>query len=132
MSYCIRTIDQVPGTPTVEGPQLTFRVGQVTAREIVRARVRIEVNRHNSTLQPKRHLGLIDTPEEEKVLNSPRRERVRDLDPESQIEVALDSVRCGRVIILFNGEQVSDLDAPLMVTPVSEARFLRLVPLVGG
>jgi hypothetical protein len=120
VSYCIRTIDQVPGTPTVEGPQLTFRVGQVTAREIVRARVRIEVNRHNSTLQPKSHLGL------------PRRERVRDLDPESQIEVALDSIRRGRVIILFNGEQVSDLDAPLMVTPVSEARFLRLVPLVGG
>ena len=132
MSYCIRTIDQVPGTPTVEGPQLTFRVGQVTAREIVRARVRIEVDRHNSTPQPKSHLGLIDTPEEENVLNSPRRERVRDLDPESQIEVALDSIRRGRVIILFNGEQVSDLDAPLMVTPVSEARFLRLVTLVGG
>jgi hypothetical protein len=94
--------------------------------------VRIEVDRHNSTPRPKSHLGLIDTPEEEKVLNSPRRERVRDLDPESQIEVALDSIRRGRVIILFNGEQVSDLDAPLMVTPVSEARFLRLVPLVGG
>ena len=132
MSFCIRTVDQAPGTPTVEGPKLTFRVGQVTVREIVRARVRIEVDRHNSTLQPKSYLGLIDTPEEEKALNAPRHERARDLDPESQIEVALDSVRRGRVIILFNGEQVSDLDALLMVTPVSEARFLRLVPLVGG
>ena len=127
-----RSASSVIPTAAANGAQLTFRVGQVTAREIVRARVRIEVNRHNSTLQPKCHFGLIDTPEEEKVLNSPRRERVRDLDPESQIEVALDSIRRGRVIILFNGEQVSDLDAPLMVTPVSEARFLRLVPLVGG
>jgi hypothetical protein len=33
---------------------------------------------------------------------------------------------------MFNGVQVSDLDAPLLVTPVSEARFLRLVSLVGG
>ena len=31
-----------------------------------------------------------------------------------------------------NGTQVDDLDAPLQVTPVSEARFLKLVPLVGG
>jgi len=28
--------------------------------------------------------------------------------------------------------QVRDLDDPLVVTPVSEARFLKLVPLVGG
>jgi hypothetical protein len=33
---------------------------------------------------------------------------------------------------MFNGVQVSDIDAPLLVTPVSEARFLQLVPLVGG
>ena len=132
MSFCIRTIDQVPGTPIVEGPQLTFRVGQVTAREIVRARVRIEVDRHNSTLQPKSHLGLIDTPEEENVLNSPRRERARDSIPRARSRLRWIPIRRGRVIVLFNGEQVSDLDALLMVTPVSEARFLRLVPLVGG
>jgi hypothetical protein len=116
----------------VEGPQLSFRVGQVTAREILRARVRIEVERHNSELQPRGHIGLIETPKEEQELNAPRRERPPALDTESQIEVALDAVRRGRVIILFNGQQVSDLDAPLMLTPVSEARFLRLVPLVGG
>ncbi len=94
--------------------------------------MRIEVDRHNSTLEPKSHLRLIDTPEEELALNAPRRELPRSLDPESQIEVALDPVRRGRVILLFNDEQVSDLDAPLMVTPVSEARLLRLVPLAGG
>jgi hypothetical protein len=41
-------------------------------------------------------------------------------------------VRKRRVVILFNGAQVDDLDAPLVLTPISEARFLRLVPLVGG
>jgi len=36
------------------------------------------------------------------------------------------------VILLFNGVQVEDIDAPLMLTPVSETYFLRLVPLAGG
>ena len=58
--------------------------------------------------------------------------RRRPLDAERQIEVALEAVRKGRVIIMFNGVQVRDLDDPLVVTPVSEARFLKLVPLVGG
>jgi hypothetical protein len=67
---------------------------------------------------------------EECELNGPRRRR--ELDADRQVEVALEAVRMGRVIILFNGVQVEDLDADLLVTPVSEARFLRLVPLVGG
>jgi hypothetical protein len=132
VAVSLKTVDQVPGRPTVEGPRLSFRIGQVTAREIVRARVCIEVERHNGALQPRDHLGLIETPREERELNAPRPVRPPLLDVESQIEVALDAVRRGRVINLFNGEQVCDLDAPLVVTPVSEARFLRLVPLVGG
>ena len=132
MTFLLKTVDQAPGAPTVEGPQLSFRMRQVTAREIVRARVLIEVDRHNGALQPRSLVGLVERPRAERELNTPRPERPRPLDPESQIEVALEAVRRGRVILLFNGEQVSDLDAPLTVTPVSEARFLRLVPLVGG
>ena len=128
----LKTVDQVPGSPIMEGPQLSFRVGTVTAREIVRARVRVEVARHNSEQRPRTFLDLIDTPQAERDLNGPRERNARPLDAESQIEAALEAVRRGRVIILFNGEQVSDLDAPLLVTPVSEARFLRLVPLAGG
>lgn len=133
MSFQLKTVDQVPGAPTVEGPRLTFRVGRVTLREIVRARVRIEVDCHNANLEPRSRIGLIETPRVEQELNGPRREQPRPpLAIESQVDAALDAVRKGRVIVLFNGEQVSDLDAPLLVTPVSEARFLRLVPLVGG
>jgi len=36
------------------------------------------------------------------------------------------------VILMFNGVQVEDIEVPLLITPVSEARFLKLVPLVGG
>jgi hypothetical protein len=132
VAVILETVDQVPGSSTVKGPRLSFRVAEVTAREIVRTRVRIEVERHNSDPQPSRFVGLIEPPKEEQALNGPRRERPRRLDVESQIAAALEAVRRGRVIILFNGEQVGDLDAPLLVTPVSEARFLRLVSLAGG
>jgi hypothetical protein len=132
MTVILKTIDQVPGAPTVEGPHLSFQVGRVTAREIVRARVRAETERHNSEREPSKFAGLVQPPEEERQLNPKRPELPRALDAERQIEVALEAVRKGRVIILFNGEQVTDIDAPLIVTPVSEARFVKLVPLVGG
>ena len=132
MTVVLKTIDQVPGAPIVEGPVLSFQVGRVTAREIVRARVAAEVERHNASASRAEFAGLLQPPEVERQLNAQRAELPRPLDAERQIEVALEAVRTGRVIILFNGEQVSDIDAPLIVTPVSEARFLRLVPLVGG
>ena len=132
MTIILKTIDQVPGASAVDGPELSFQVGRVTLREIIRARVVSEVERHNSEHQPRQFVGLVQPPLEEQQLNPRRAELPRPLDAERQIEVALEAVRKGRVIILFNGEQVTDIDAPLIVTPVSEARFLRLVPLVGG
>jgi hypothetical protein len=131
MTAILKTIDQSPGSPTTQGPQLSFKTGQVTVREIVCARVRIEVERHNSDPKPRPFVGLVNVPLEELTLNRVR-ERPRELNAERQIEVALEAVRNGRVIVLFNGEQVTDMDAPLVLTPVSEACFLKLVPLVGG
>src|SRR5262249_47275914 len=132
MSVVLKTVDQVLGSPKTEGPRLSFPVGRITAREIVRERVRLEVERHNSSEPHCGFVSLIAPAKEERELNVPRGPKRRPLDAERQIEVALEAVRKGRVVILFNGAQVSDLDTPLVVTPVSEARFLRLVPLVGG
>lgn len=132
MSIVLNTIDQVPGAAASEGPQFTFEVGAITARDIVRARVQEEVARYNTADGPRFFVGPIAPAPAERELNAPRRTHRPALDVEHQIETALAAVRAGRVIILFNGEQVKDLDAPLPVTPVSEARFLKLVPLVGG
>ena len=132
MTVMLKTLDQVPGTGTVEGPQLSFQAREVTAREIVRARVEAEVERYNNADEPPRFVGLVTPAEPERALNGPRRERRPPLDTERQIEVALEALRKRRVILLFNGVQVEDIDAPLLLTPVSEARFLRLVPLAGG
>jgi hypothetical protein len=131
MSVMLKTIDQVLGART-EGPQLSFPAREVTARDIVRARVQAEVERYNKADAPSGFVGLVTPSEQECALNGPRRERRPPLDAERQIEVALEALRKRRVILLFNGIQVEDIDAPLVITPVSEARFLRLVPLAGG
>jgi hypothetical protein len=133
MSVVLNTVDQVLGAARSAGPQLSFPVDRITARDIVRARVLMEVHRYNNASAfADNALNLTIPADEEHALNGPRRSRRRELNAERQIEVALEAVRKGRIIIMFNGVQVSDLDAPLLVTPVSEARFLRLVPLVGG
>jgi hypothetical protein len=132
MSILLKTLDQVPGVGTTDGPALAFAARQTSARAIVRARVAAEVARYNETEEPSGLVGWLAPPEPELVLNGPRRERRRPLDVERQVEVAFEAIRRRRVVLLFNGAQVEDLDAPLTITPVSEARFLRLVPLVGG
>jgi hypothetical protein len=132
MGVALRTIDQVLGAAATEGPRLLFAVSSITAREIVCSRVRTEVERYNSDPSPRVFASLITPAHQECELNGPQRPQRRPLDVERQIEVALDAVRKGRVIIIFNGVQVRDIDAALEVTPVSEARFLKLVPLVGG
>lgn len=132
MTIMLKTLDQVPGIGTVEGPPLSFHAREVSAREIVRARVAAEVARYNSTDELPSPIGWVAPAEPERTLNGPRRERRRPLDTERQIDVALEAIRKRRVILLFNGVQVEDIDAPLLLTPVSEARFLRLVPLAGG
>ena len=131
MTVILKTMDQVPGASSVHGPELSFKAPTVTARDIVRARVEAEVERYNSDEGRQSFVGLVAPAQVERDLNGPPRQR-RPIDAERQIDVALEAIRKGRVILMFNGVQVEDIDAPLMITPVSEARFLKLVPLVGG
>ena|SRR5271166_5843712 len=130
MTVTLETIDKVVGLPEVQGPRLTFRLDRVTPREIVAARVRAECERAG------RVENIFSLPfepsERELALNGPRRLKPVEVDVDRQIEVALDAASAGRVIMLFNGTQISGLDEPLAISPFSEATFLRLVPLAGG
>jgi len=132
MTVILKTMDQVPGASSVHGPELSFRAPTVTARDIVRARVEAEVERYNNDQERRPFVGLVAPADVESALNRPLRQGRRPINTEHQIEVALEAIRKGRVILMFNGAQVEDIDAPLLITPVSEARFLKLVPLVGG
>lgn len=48
MTVMLKTLEQLPGVGTIEGPPLSFQSREVSAREIVRTRVAAEVARYNS------------------------------------------------------------------------------------
>jgi hypothetical protein len=132
MELTLETVDKVAGLPKTQGPSLTFSLDRVTPREIVRARVRAECGRiaaGGSIFAP-----LVPATARESLLNGPRvsKRAPEDPDVEAQIALALEAVESGRVIVLVNGAQIHDLDAPVPISPYGEVTFLRLVPLAGG
>jgi hypothetical protein len=46
--------------------------------------------------------------------------------------MAIEAVEKRPIIMLLDGRQVTNLDEKFVLTPASEARFVRLVPLRGG
>jgi hypothetical protein len=130
MALILETVDKVVGLPEIPGPDLTFSLDRITAREIVSARVRAECERISEGGSI--FAARVIPDEREVLLNGPRPKTASKPEVERQIEIALDAVACGRVIVLFNGTQVADLDEPLPTASRSTVTFLRLVPLAGG
>lgn len=130
MSIVLRITDKELGAAEIVAPDLLVPLLTISAREILRLRVEAEVERYNATGGTS-HLLIQPAPRESK-LNGTREARFRELKIEPQIAVAIEAVEKRRVIMLLNGRQVSNLDETFFLTPGSEARFIRLVPLVGG
>ena len=110
---------------------ITLESGQTTVRELIRCRVRQEVERHNQNL-PETYRGLVQPEESEQILNGFRMNTRRPLDWEAQFRSACSSFETNGFLVLVDGLQVTGLDDPLEVQPGSEVEFLKLVPLVGG
>src|SRR5215510_6287548 len=85
MTMMLKILDQTPGIGTVE-------VREVSAREIVRARVEAEVARHNSAEVSPGFVRWATPAGPERALNGARRERRRPLDLERQVEVAFEAL----------------------------------------
>ena len=102
-----------------------------TARELIRVRVRQEVETYNQSL-PEVFQGLVQPEESERTLNGFRMKTKRPLDWEVQYKGACSSFERNGFLVLVDGRQVSDLDERIELRQDSEVRFLKLVPLVGG
>jgi hypothetical protein len=130
MSIMLRITDKELGAAEIVAPDLLVPLLTISAREILRLRVEAEVERYNVT-RGASHL-LIQPAPRESELNGSRKARFRELKVAPQIALAIEAVEKCRVIMLLNGRQVTSLDETFLLTPDSEARFIRLVPLVGG
>ncbi len=104
---------------------------RITARDLIRTRVREEVARHNAEPAPVFH-GLVQPTDSEATLNGYDLRSRRLLDWEEQADAAERAFSRNGFILLVDDRQVESLDEVLDLTADSDVAFLRLVPIVGG
>lgn len=131
MPVTVQVWDEVlPGSRT-SAEAVTLPQSTATARDLIRSRVRQEVERYNQT-QPELFRGLVQPEESEQTLNGFRLKARRPLVWETQVERACASFERNGFLLLVNGRQVESLDEIIELRPESQIEFVKLVPLVGG
>jgi hypothetical protein len=107
----------------------------ISARELVRLRVREEVARFNA--EPSRRLdrftGLVRPVDAEVELNGYRTgDAGRRVDWERQADIAERAFRRNGFVLLVGERQIDDLSETVDLTADPVVSFIKLVPLVGG
>ncbi|MFD1543842.1 hypothetical protein [Nonomuraea guangzhouensis] len=104
---------------------------RISARELVRLRVREEVARYNAA--PSRHFhGLIKPSDAEAELNGYRMPTARKLNWERQADAAEAAFARNGFLLLVGDRQIEDLDTEIDLIADPVVSFVKLVPLVGG
>lgn len=112
-------------------PDLPDLPDRISARELVRLRVREEVARHNAA--PSHHFrGLVKPSDAEAELNGYRMRTARELDWERQADAAEAAFARNGFLLLVGDLQIVDLDTEIDLTADPVVSFVKLVPLVGG
>ncbi|MFC5824403.1 hypothetical protein [Nonomuraea insulae] len=104
---------------------------RITARELVRLRVREEVARHNAD-PAARFTGLVRPVEAEAELNGYRAGPRRRVEWERQADVAERAFQHNGFLLLVGDRQIDDLSETIDLTVDPVVSFVKLVPLVGG
>lgn len=104
---------------------------RLTARELIRQRVKQEVAKFNAQRSNVFH-GLVQPTETERELNGYRLKKFRTLDWERQFAAAVKSFEANGFFMLIDGKQVESLEEELELDSSTQVQFVKLVPLVGG
>src|SRR5262245_56256021 len=113
--------------------KLTLNVAgeRITVRDLIRQRVRYEVEEYNRR-KPDTFRGLVQPTDSERTLNGYRLKQPRAIDANIQLAKAIDAFQGNQVIMLADDRQVESLDEEIVLQPETRVSFLRLTPLVGG
>jgi hypothetical protein len=111
--------------------------GDVPLRELIALVVRAEVEAFRRR-QEERHVlrALTARAVEEGVAGGKvemgGRSAGRTADPDEAVAVAIEAFEDGLYLVVIDGEERKDLDAPVRLTPDSRVAFVRLTLLAGG
>lgn len=150
MSATLAIVDELFGSPDpdarrIKRPALVLDVDEISVRDLIRFRVEGELDRREDTLLAAAEAterGRLPVEGHEALNANPTRTRgfqqvspawaACDIDREPAVAAAQDAFVNGEYLLLLDGRQACDLDERVTVRTVSEAVFLRLLPLVGG
>ncbi len=104
---------------------------RITVRELIRARVYNEVEAYNRD-RSEYFKGLVQPSDTEMTLNGYRMHERKQVDPEKQYKLAVESFERNGFILLVDDKQVDDLEQVIEISPTTNVTFIKLVPLVGG
>ena len=123
--------DETPTGRRIESLVLDDVPERISAREVVRLRVREEVARFNAAGTDV-FRGLVQPTDAEVTLNGYKLRHRRRLDWEQQAEAACAAFARNGFIMLVGDRQIEDLDEVIDLSGAADVSFVRLVPLVGG
>ena len=127
--------------------EIRFAKPRATIRDLIRARVELEIERHNDTAAQAAaggRLGAVVPGEAETALNGERGSyglgsRFLRVDPakgrhqlDRLVEEAEQGFLRGRYYVLLDDRQAESLDEMIDLDSTGEATFLLLMPLQGG
>jgi hypothetical protein len=124
--------------PSLEPLELGLEGPFATARELLAAIVRAEVDKFKQRKENARYLRLLTDREIQtgaglgKIVSGNQEPDGRLPDPEAAIETAGTAFEDGIYHMFVNDVQVEDLDADLQQKQITDVLFVRLTPLAGG
>lgn len=132
MGAALDVIDQTPSGKVIQTFKLRLVSERISARELVAARVRQEVQEFNRQKESKLFQGLVQPKDAEVELNGYRLKKLQPIDADAQVERVLAAFDQNGFLLLVDERQVTELDDQVVLTPGSRISFVKLIPLVGG
>jgi hypothetical protein len=123
--------DETAAGRVVDSFELDALPETLTLRELIRLRVRGEVERFNLD-GGRQFRGLVRPDDAEVELNGYRLRTARLIDWERQADIAVAAFERNGFFVLVGGRQIEELDEVLMLSGDQEVSFVKLMALVGG
>jgi hypothetical protein len=130
MPIAFDILDETTSGECRDAGTFTSESSATTLREMIRLRVRQEVDRFNHSESPV-FQGFIQPEETERILNGARPTH-RPLDWEKQYASAIGAFQGNGFLVLVDDRQIMGLDETIHLEPQTRITFLKLVPLIGG
>jgi hypothetical protein len=127
----ILIVDETAARKPIREFRLELASERISAEELIRRRVRAEVDRWRAHPQ-EIFAGLVEPTGAERALNGVRVPKERKLDSAKLERAAIEAFTKKGFLMFVGDRQVVGLDSEIVVTADLEVRFVRLVPLVGG